>query len=142
MPNRHTPTDYERDQANNALDLIIQRKRDLRDWLSYACRDLPEQAKNLRDLMEEAFNDAYHNAWHDNLDISQSAEWDSQIPAFEKLRGETPVARADREYQASPEYAEQERRMQEYKAKMRPVPTNPETRDMVDAISAQMGSVA
>ena len=142
MPNHHTPTDYEREQADNALDLIIQRKRDLRDWLSYACRDLPEQAKNLRDLMEDAFDDAYHLAWHGNRVIAQSAEWSYHIPAFEKLRGETPVARADREYQASPEYADQERRMQEYKAKMPPVPTNPETRDMVDSVSAHLGSVA
>lgn len=106
MQNRYTPTDYERDNADDDLNRIIRHKEDLTDWLDSLQTIIKGAPKNFfaanhdefavyAATAEEGFDDLMHHEWHRLKEISQSIEWTAQIPTCEVLRATMAQKRRD-----------------------------------------------
>lgn len=102
MQNRFTPTDSERDLADDDLNNIVRCKEQLVQWLDDARRTYGYSVgkdtsafDQLAASVEQQFDDLLYKEWHFLTGISQCVTWTSEIPTCEVLRANIAQKRRD-----------------------------------------------
>lgn len=93
-------TEREIEAADEILDQIVSKKQELEAFLNPIYGEPQDEAKEMRLSMEEIFDEAYHDKWVKNVEISGDIGWPTFIPPLGALSFRTPVQKAHDAYNA------------------------------------------